>query len=298
MRGNASRLIVFVSLLCLGLAVFGYLRRGAEIGALENKVAQLNASSAERVRRLQVALADEKKSDEPPPADKDRKKTMTVTGSETYSSSYRFDLMRKDPSYAWIWRKQQLRNVQRQYGDVIAAMKLPPDEVTKLRNLLVERETAQSDARETALQAGLSPGEVGVAVSQAKSDINDEIESLVGDDAYKLLLQQPPGMFKIMISNSAGLDLEMAGIPLTPAQTSSLAQAYSDVYKSGITEFFSGNNDTPDPETGLTPKAQALLDRVTPSLTPEQLPVMKDYLIEQIQQQQYYQKMTAQNRVP
>jgi hypothetical protein len=301
MRGNAPRLIALVSLLCVGIAVYGYLRRGVEISALETKVEQLNASSAERVRKLQTELADEKKAQktsELPPGNKDGGGAVSVAGSKPRNPGFSFDSMRKDPAYAWIWRKQQLRNIQRQYGDAIAAMKLSPDETAKLRNLLLERVNSQTDAREAAQQAGLSLEEVNQAVSQAQSEVNDEIKSLIGDDDYKQLLLPPSSMFKMLIGNTVGLDLEMAGSPLTPAQTTSLAQAYSEGVRNSGYGLFGGPNQTPDSETGLTPNSQALLDRMTPSLTPDQIPVIKDYLLEQLQQQQFIQKMNAANRGP
>jgi hypothetical protein len=154
-----------------------------------------------------------------------------------------------------------------------------------------------ADARDVAQQAGLSPRETRLAVSQANDGVNGEISALIGADGLSQLNQPQTGMFKGMIAGSVGVDLEMAGSPLTPAQTTALAQAFAE----GMRASFPGGgpaNQTPDPGTGLTPVFQSILDHMTPSLAPEQVPAVKSYLLEQVQQQQYFRKTTAASHNP
>jgi hypothetical protein len=294
MRWVIPWLVTLCALLCLGMVAIGFTHRGEEIKALQARVEEL-AKSADQAKELQTKLVAAEK------ARNTAEKSVRAQKAEAQQSSSPravgqpmnlMSKMRTDPEYAPIWRKQQLRGIQQQFGDTFAAMKLPPEELAKLRELLVARNDAVMDANEAAQQAGLSPRETGMAVSQAQNEVNDEIKALIGTDGFQQL-QQPSGMYKKMIENSVGVDLAMAGAPLTPDQTTLLAQAYSTpVQLQGL----SRDMHVTDPQTGLSPYYQALLDRMTPNLSPAQIPVVKNYFIEQTQQQQYMMKQMAANR--
>jgi hypothetical protein len=201
--------------------------------------------------------------------------------------------MRKDPAYAAIWRKQQLRSVQRQYGDALAALKLPPDQLAKLKDLLVARIDANLDASEAAQDEGLSGREVGLAIRDSISAVNDEIKGLIGDDAFSRLQTTPQtSMAKTMLENTVAVDLEGAGVPLTPDQLTSLAAIYNQTMRRPGAGALPGWQ-SPDPQTGLAPADEALLNQAGQTLSPAQLPTLRDYLLEVRQQQQYMQKRMA-----
>ncbi len=63
-----------------------------------------------------------------------------------------------------------------------------------------------------------------------------------------------------------------------------VAQGIGQLMNSGA----AGRNQVPDPATGLPAGAQAVLDQMAPSLKPEQIPIVRSYLAEQIQQQAYF----------
>ncbi len=201
--------------------------------------------------------------------------------------------MRKDPAYAAIWRKQQLRNIQRQYGDAFAALKLPPDQLAKLKDLLVARNDANLDASEAAQEEGLAGRDVSLAIRNATNGVNDEIKALIGDDGFAQLQTTPQtSLAKTMLENTVAVDLEGAGLPLTPDQLTSLAAIYNQTMRHPGTGGFQGWQ-TPDPQTGLAPADDALLNQAGQSLSPAQVPILRDYLLELRQQQSYMQKRLA-----
>jgi hypothetical protein len=201
------------------------------------------------------------------------------------------DDLRKDPAYAAIWRKQQLRIIQQRYGYAFAAMKLPPDDLARLKGLLLTRVQARLDAADAGQAAGLSGPETSTAEKQAENAVTGEIKGLVGDAGYALLTaSQKASQFEPLIANSVAIDLEGAGVPLMPEQASALAQVFADHdTKSGP----GAAGQVPDPETGLTPFYQSLLDRVSPNLNAAQTPIVKDYFIELEQQGQYARSHAA-----
>jgi len=126
---------------------------------------------------------------------------------------------RKDPAYARLWRRIEMRTIQKQYGDVFAALNLPPDKLEKLRDLLFERLEAFQDAKEASEDAGLSNPESAKAVTQSQSEINGEIEALIGPDQYATFQQDArAGTLKSLITTGLGVDMELGGAPLTSEQ--------------------------------------------------------------------------------
>jgi hypothetical protein len=56
------------------------------------------------------------------------------------------DVIRDHPEFVLLEQKELRRNIVRTYSRAIAALNLPPDQATQLKDLLVEREMASSDA--------------------------------------------------------------------------------------------------------------------------------------------------------
>jgi len=286
---NILRISALGSLLGLALVVVGYQRRGSEIGVLEGNFDKLRSDDAEQMAKLKMKLiALERSGNLAPPAAPNQE---TGKGRPKPVPEDHFRSLRKDPIFAALWHKRQLRNVQRLFGDSIAAMNLPAGDVAKLRELLIARTNAQVDSRDVSREAGLSPEQANLAVAQATDELNAEIKALIGDDNFVALQKPPASLFKPMIENSVGLDLAMAGFPLTSTQTKLLAQSFSPMFTPR--PLRNAGNQTPDPETGLTPFYQIMLDQVAPALSTDQIPAVKDYLVERMQEQVY-----ATNAVP
>jgi hypothetical protein len=297
MRPFGPWVIACSALLGFAAAIYGFWQRGLQIAELSGRLEQAERRTDERLGDLQAKLsAAEQARVVAERAARESKPAATAPGAAGPTGGFsplNLNDMRKDPAYAAIWRKQQLRNIQRQYGDAFAALKLPPDQLAKLKDLLVTRNDANLDASEAAQEAGLAGRDVSLAIRNATNAVNDEIKALIGDDSFSQLQTTPQtSMAKTMLENTVAVDLEGAGQPLSPDQLASLAASYNQTQRQPPAGAVQGWQ-TPDPQTGLAPADEALLNQASQSLTPAQLPILRDYLLEVRQQQQYMQKRLA-----
>src|SRR5665213_204102 len=168
------------------------------------------------------------------------------------------DLIRQYPEMEGIWRRQIRRGIITQYGAALADLNLSPDQLAKVKDLLVERQVSPNDAADAASQMGVQPGtpEMAKAMQQAGQAVEDEIKGLIGPDAYAALNN---GNNSYMLQN-ASVDMQDAGIALSPAQTRAMAQTLADASNSlknpqgRQTGYYQ-----PDPQTNLTPMQQGVL---------------------------------------
>jgi hypothetical protein len=298
MRPFGPWVIACSALLGFVAAIYGFWQRGLQIAELSGRMEQAESRADARIGELQAKLtAAEKARVVAERAAKESRLAAAAPGAavgpRAVTNPLNLSEMRKDPAYAAIWRKQQLRNIQRQYGDAFAALKLPPDQLAKLKDLLVTRNDANLDASEAAQEAGLTGRDVSLAIRNATNSVNDEIKALIGDDKFTQLQTTPQtSMAKTMLENTVAVDLEGAGQPLNSDQLASLAAIYNQTQRQPPAGAGQGWQ-TPDPQTGLAPVDEALLNQASQSLTPAQLPILRDYLLEVRQQQQYMQKRLA-----
>jgi hypothetical protein len=200
---------------------------------------------------------------------------VLATNSNNHGAPIARDDLRKDPKYAAVWRWKQMGMVQSEYGEAIAALKLPLDKQARVRELLFERQEALLDAREVAHDAGLDGKASGEAMERAASEVAAELRQLIGDTGWDLLQQtaQLNGM-KQMIATGPALDLQIAGVALTEAQSIALAQAYSNAYHSPVR----GDGQPSDPSQ-LNPANQAIYAAAASFLSPAQLDALKPSLL-------------------
>ena len=178
--------------------------------------------------------------------------------SETVSLNMR-DLIRDHPEMEEIFRKQVRRGILQQYGNILDSLNLPPDQKAKLKDLLVEQTVSPIEAARAAADLGVAPDspKMQKARSQARREVQKEIDALVGPEVA--------GMFN---GNSAYLlqnglnDLSDAGQPLSSDQVMAMMRITGDVAdpqkNPGLRQ--PGSFD-PDPETGLSPAEQGVLQR-------------------------------------
>jgi len=180
MRPFGPWVIACSALLGCAAAIYGFWQRGLQIAELSSRLEQAERRADERLGDLLAKLSAAEKArviaERAARENKPAAAAAGAAGPRAGFSPLNLSDMRKAPAYAAIWRRQQLRNIQRQYGDAFAAL-----------------------------------------------------------------------------------------------------QGWQ----------------TPDPQTGLAPADEALLNQATQSLTSAQLPILRDYLLEVRQQQQYMQKRMA-----
>jgi len=194
------------------------------------------------------------------------------------------DILKEHPEYAALYAKQERRNIDRIYGDGLGTLILAPDQLSKLKDLLVERQMSNMDAQREAETAGLqrdSPAWME-AMKQASQDTQQQIAAIMGTNADGTLAQlQTRVRIQGEVEYTYRPDFSDAGVPLNPAQSSGLVQAMADANYTGkdMSTRPEGYNET-DPTTGLTPHDNRILDSASRVLSPAQLQILKTDLIE------------------
>lgn len=268
-----------VCLLSIGTALF----EARQAREATDAIAAAHAASARTIQGLQARLSAAERSLAVPPSTSAPQPAPRPTGK--VSAGPRQDDPNEDPAFAPLRRKNLLRVIQQQYGYAFAQLNLPPGDLAKLKQLLLARMEARFDANALAAEAGFSGREVETAQHQAEDSVTDEIKALVGDTGYAALQASfKASQYAPLIAGSVGYDLDAAGVPLMPRQTVALAQFFATHDPSADQAAAA---QVPDPQTGLTPYYQSLLDQLSATLTPDQIPVMKDYFLELEQQAQY-----------
>jgi hypothetical protein len=203
----------------------------------------------------------------------------------------------KDPAFAPLWHRHQLRQINRRFGELFLTLKLPADQLAKLRQLLIDRDEAAYDARDEAKKDGLGATATARAVTQAMGEVNSDIKTLIGADAYDQIQSEPiiSGL-KRTVQQQAGADLAAAGVPLSDDQLFALANIYFDVEVPGKNHSFGTlpMAAPPDTTTGLTPKNATILSQATRFLTAAQIPVLRQSLTEASEEEGYLIKSAAQ----
>lgn len=307
MRRPVSMLLALLVLACAVLG-YQYVQQKAEVTRLRGEVEAARAAGGQQVEKLRQELAKAQVSDSqvqlqaraatPAPAHPVVPFTIPPAGPPAVQSARNpTDDMKKVPAMADLLRKQERRTLFSRYGEVFAAMNLPPDQLAKLKNLVLDQQEAPTDARDAALRAGIQDGtpEMAKAQAQAASQVAKEVQALLGADGYAQFQQlAQESTMKRIIEGQVGLDLADAGAPLSAEQLTTLSKIYAGVQDpQNNPEFVAMMRQPPDLQTGLTALDQAIIERAAPFLSAPQLKILRQSLVDQRQQQLLTRQMTT-----
>jgi hypothetical protein len=204
---------------------------------------------------------------------------QSPSGDGEVRTIHESDIVKDHPEYAAILAKQARRNVIIQYGPGLATLNLRPDQLAKLKDLLVERSQTDSDARQAATAAGLEQNSPAYwnAIKQATDVVDQEMTSVFGTDgaaAFQKLQNAANNQNQIRYNYAS--DFEDAGVALTPDQTQGLAQALAGARSfDGVPAADRRNYYQTDPATGLAPYENRMLEAAAQVLSPAQLQILK-----------------------
>ena len=205
------------------------------------------------------------------------------------------DIMKDHPEYAALYAKQIRRQIDRMYGDTLNTLNLPPQQLSQLKDLLVERQMSFMDAMRLTGAAGLKQGspEWQEAIKQASQDVDQQISAILGDSGNSKLMQmQARAGIQSQITYTYAPDFADANIPLSAEQSRNLAQVMADANYAGRTPPKGYNNV--DPTTGLSPHDVQILTAAAGVLSPAQIEILRTDQIQSHQSaailRQYYSK--------
>jgi hypothetical protein len=198
------------------------------------------------------------------------------------------DIMKDHPEYEALYAKNMRRNIDRMYGNNLGSLNLSPDQLSQLKNLLVERQMSSMDAMSAAQAAGLTPGtpEYREAMQDASQNVEQQLTALLGSNADATLRQlQVRGNMESQVEFNYAVDFTDAGSPLNPAQSTALVQALADANYGGKDESTRpANYNVVDPATGLSPHDQRIISNAAQVLSPAQVQVLTTHQVENEQQ--------------
>jgi len=189
------------------------------------------------------------------------------------------DIIKDHPEFAALYAKQVRRNLDRLYGGGLNTLNLPPDQLSRLKDLLAERQMSVVDAAQATAAAGLKPGspEWLDAMKQASTTNESQITGILGDNADMTLAQlQARGAMQNQVSNLSS-EFTDAGVALTPDQSSGLVKAMLDAFYWAGKDMSDrpANYNEADPTTGLSIHDDRILNNASQVLSAAQLQVLK-----------------------
>lgn len=280
-----TQIITASALLLAGAALIGF-RQSRALARLESENAQLRHEISAADRRANDLASRLAAAEETKLSDRPGKGSLASSAAQPGSKGpadavviHLSRLRKEHPEYAALELRDQKRSVEVQYSKAIQALHLAPDIEAKLKDLLVEKIMAASDAYTAAVNAGIAAGspESQKAISDASGEVDQQIAALVGSDAAAKLeaLRGSSSYGTTPVSNIA-LDLSYAGQPLSDDQVQSLSLLLHNLGDSNQNaEASSPGFTTPDPGSWLSPKDQQFLARASALVTSEQLAAMK-----------------------
>ena len=280
----------------LGLLALGYLafRQRAEIVQIDLDLGTADQASHQRIANLQQQLASAKEAE----AQAEKQLAQATAGSARSPAGngdgavrtiHISDIVKDHPEYAALAARDSRRNILRQYGDALAALNLPPEQLAKMRDLLVERELSTNDAQQAAEAAGLQRGTAAWrdAMQQATDSVEQEMTAVLGTDSHPVFqkLQNESGYLS-QVQYTYAPDFADAGAPLNADQSRALAEVMATARNPGgaVPAQMRGFNQA-DPDTGLSPYDNQLLAAAAQILSPAQLQVLKTEQIQNNHQQ-------------
>lgn len=141
-------------------------------------------------------------------------------------AAYR-ELMAK-PEVQALLTNEQKGMLDARYAALFKNLNLPPEQLDKLKTLLLDRQNVFQDVLSAARDQGIDPREDRDAfrklVTDAQNSINDNIKSLLGDSGYSQFTNYEQTMPQRNIVNALQQRLTYTDSPLTSSQADQLVQ--------------------------------------------------------------------------
>lgn len=203
--------------------------------------------------------------------------------------------MMADPEYAAAFNLQQRARLDRTYADLFAQLDLPPNTLTRLQDLLVEKQNTTRDVFMAAREEGLgreNRSELRELMEATQAEIDSEIAAAIGQDNFAALQSfEQTGRERAMVGQIESR-LSYSSTPLNANQ----AQALTSI----LAETSTGGNrgrggDSPFGGGGVAISDEAI-NRAQAVLSSSQLKSLQDLQAEQQAAQKLTEAMRAAGR--
>jgi hypothetical protein len=254
----------------LGLLVTLYFQR-ATIEKLRENTKKLQSLVNDNVQRQSASQAI------PAVRTDSRQEPSPASTRQKYATQlkYLMNTLPNAPKASRLQISQEM--VQKAWGTGLEVLNLPPEQIHKVKELLVERQESMADAFELSLSNGSNAEERAKAIDAAKQQVDAELHALLGpNDFSKVQTMITEQDDYVTISTSIGSDMAFAEVALSAPQTNSLADLLHKFYTSRQLDQSEVNKRVTnvDPATGLSATDQSALEEASDFLSDAQLKVL------------------------
>ena len=125
----------------------------------------------------------------------------------------------------------QRSQLDARYAPLFKSLGLPPQQLDKFKQLLVDKQNSALDVMAAARSQGITPdnrGQLQSLMQQANREVDDGIKDLLGDTAYQQFQQFDRTQTQRAIVDQLASRLSYTDAPLTPQQSEQMVQLLSE----------------------------------------------------------------------
>ena len=150
------------------------------------RTAQQQVAALEATQAVGAEIVAVKESDTPRPAAIGGQEPETARNSEPIAANFSqaFTMAMDDPAFRQLLAVAERARLNLFYDPLFKQLGLPPDQLERLKTLLVDKQQAVGDANRSALGLGMNQDAAYRAITGGQDAINSDIRSLLGDSGY------------------------------------------------------------------------------------------------------------------
>jgi hypothetical protein len=214
----------------------------------------------------------------------------SVPRGQVRFGSQNLDSLLEDPFYRKLQASSVRGKLDARYAALFRSLRLKPDKIIQLKNLLVERQMAQTDAIEAANSQGLGSEAVNQAQTDATASVDSEIKADLGDVGYEQYQEYEKTQSERGVVNQIQQALSYTSTPMGDEEANQLVEAlrqaaFGQEYAKSttITIASDGTMLASPPRYTVTDRSMAYAQNV---LSPEQMQALQTIQEQQQAQQQ------------
>ncbi|HEV8073914.1 MAG TPA: hypothetical protein VGP21_07265 [Opitutaceae bacterium] len=276
-------LLTFLALTTLGGAILAW-KQHLEIIALRGEVQAKDWDAQQRLHALEAEVADARA----------KAKTVVLANGAPSDDQAQHDergpfgrwaSRMNDPQFAARMAARDNAQISLAYGPLFKQLAqqlgLTPAQLAAFQNLLAEKQANARDVLSAAEQEGLNPrdpndrADIAQLIGQGNAQTESQIAAGIGQAAYTQYLQYEQALPAVNAVTRLQTYLTNAGVALTPSQISAITPIIEDsppTNPNSIRPLLEG----PNYAAPITPP---IINKISPSLTPPQIPILKNYHI-------------------
>ena len=281
-----------------GAALAGWQYQRAR--ALASEVSKLNktiADNAERAQRRSSSSRGQPPGDGAPPADG----RQGPGGGQSRQSNTRAAVLESEEGQR-LMKSQQRGTIEMRYAGLFKALNLPPAQLAKFKDLLLEKQNVSREVMAVAREQGLDPransAEMQQLIQQFSNDVDETIKAAIGQDKFDQYQTYDQTQRQRAFASQLEQRLSYTGSPLTQAQTDQIISllaggetAPSGRGSSRALSFGWGTGYGPGGGGGMSISNKAIREAQA-FLNPEQIDVLRQMQAEYNDQRQLQQLLS------